>query len=195
MSTMIHASHASATHEQRLNLRSAWWIFLTFGLLSVVLGFLAISATVIATMASVFVFGLLLLVEGVMELFHAVMVRNWKGLSLHLLAAALYLMVGLFILEDKIRAAEVLTLLLAAAFFVGGVLRIVFSLVERFPGAPWVVVTGVVNLALALLIWNHWPNSSLQVIGLFVGIDLLFHGWSNVILALSLRTYSEPRLA
>jgi hypothetical protein len=32
-------------------------------------------------------------------------------------------------LEDPVRAAAVLTLLLAAAFFVGGLLRILFSLV------------------------------------------------------------------
>jgi hypothetical protein len=43
---------------------------------------------------------------------------------------------------------------------------------------------------------NHrWPGSSLWVIGLFVGIDLLFHGWSWVILALSVRTVSKAAIA
>jgi uncharacterized membrane protein HdeD (DUF308 family) len=40
------------------------------------------------------------------------------------------------------------------------------------------------------LIWNGWPGTSLWVIGLFVGIDLLFHGWSWVILALTVPTVS-----
>jgi uncharacterized membrane protein HdeD (DUF308 family) len=118
------------------------------------------------------------------------MVRNGRGFALHLLAAALYLLVGLFMLENPLWAAEVLTLLLAAAFFVGGLLRVVFSLALRFPAWPWVLLQGVVDLLLGILIINKWPESSLWVIGLFVGIDLLFHGWSWVILALTMRTYS-----
>jgi uncharacterized membrane protein HdeD (DUF308 family) len=132
----------------------------------------------------------LLLIAGVTEVVHAIMVRNLKGFALHLLAAALYLLVGFFLLEDPIRAAAVLTLLLAASFFVGGLLRIITSLATRFHGWPWVLLNGVVDLILAVLIWSGWPGTSLWVIGLFVGIDLLFHGWAWVILALTVRTYA-----
>jgi uncharacterized membrane protein HdeD (DUF308 family) len=98
-------------------------------------------------------------------------------------------------LEDPVRAATVITLLLAASFFVGGLLRIIFSLVVRFHAWPWVLLTGAVDLILGVLIFSGWPESSLWVIGLFVGIDLLFHGWSWMILALTVRTYSADRLA
>ena len=98
-------------------------------------------------------------------------------------------------LEDPVRAATVLTLLLAAAFLVGGALRIIFSLVSRFDAWPWVLLNGVVDLVLGFLILNGWPDSSLWVIGLFVGIDLFFHGWSWVILALTVRTASEAASA
>jgi uncharacterized membrane protein HdeD (DUF308 family) len=160
------------------------------GLVSVLVGFLAISSAFIATLASVVVFGTLLLIAGITEVIHAVMVRNWRGFALHLLAAGLYLIVGLFMIEDPIRAAAVLTLLLAASFLVGGLLRILFSLVVQFPAWPWVVLHGVVDLILGVAILSGWPESSLVVIGLLVGIDLLFHGWSWVILALTVRTYS-----
>jgi uncharacterized membrane protein HdeD (DUF308 family) len=123
------------------------------------------------------------------------MVRKLSGFALHLLAAALYLLVGLFMLEDPIRAAEVLTLLLAASFLVGGVLRIVFSLAVRFPAWPWVVFNGLVDLLLGVFILNRWPDSSLWVIGLFIGVDLIFHGWSWVVLALSVRTFGQSQLA
>jgi uncharacterized membrane protein HdeD (DUF308 family) len=176
-----------------VNLRRVWWLFFVLGLVSIVVGFLAISSTFVATLASVIVFGVLLLVAGVTEVIHAVMVRNWRGFALHLLTAALYLLVGLFMLEDPIRAATVLTLLLAAGFFVGGLLRIIYSLVERFPAWPWVVLHGVVDLILGGLIWSGWPESSLWVIGLFLGIDLVFHGWSWVILALTVRTYAAAQ--
>ena len=193
MSLPFTAAPAAPTSEELARLRHAWWLFLALGVVSVIVGLLAISSTFIATMASVLVFGWLLLIEGVSEVIHAVMVRNWRGFALHLLAAVLYLLVGLFMLEDPIRAAEVITLLFAAAFLVGGLLRVIFALVERFPGWPWVLLTGVVDLFLGVFIWNRWPDSSLWVIGLFVGIDLLVHGWSNVILALALRTSPAPR--
>jgi uncharacterized membrane protein HdeD (DUF308 family) len=162
---------------------------LILGLVSILVGLLAISHSFIATLASVTVLGVLLLVEGIMEVVHAVMVRNWRGFALHLLAAALYLLVGLFMLEDPVRAAAVLTLLLTASFFVGGLLRIIFSLMVRFPAWPWVLLTGVVDLILGVILWSNWPESSLWVIGLLIGIDLLFHGWSWVILALTVRTF------
>jgi uncharacterized membrane protein HdeD (DUF308 family) len=168
---------------------------LILGLISVFLGLVAIGSAFIATLASVLVFGVVLFIAGITEVIHAVMVRNLKGFALHLLAAALYLIAGLFMLEDPVRAAAVLTLLLAAAFLVGGVLRIIFSLVSRFHGWPWVLLNGVVDLVLGFLIWNGWPGTSLWVIGVFVGIDLIFHGWSWVILALTVRTVSKAALA
>jgi uncharacterized membrane protein HdeD (DUF308 family) len=115
------------------------------------------------------------------------MVRNGRGFALHLLSAALYLLVGLFMLEDPGRAAAVLTLLLAASFLVGGLLRILSSALVQVPGWPWILLNGLVDLILGILILSGWPESSFWVIGLFVGIDLLFHGWSWIILGLTVR--------
>jgi uncharacterized membrane protein HdeD (DUF308 family) len=168
---------------------------LVLGLVSVIVGLLAISFAFIATLAKVVVFGVLLLIAGFTEVIHAFMVRNLKGFALHLLAAALYLLVGLFMLEDPVRAAEVLTLLLGASFLVGGLLRIMFSIGVQFPAWPWVLLHGMVDLVLGFLILTGWPESSLWAIGLFVGIDLVFHGWSWVILALTVRTHNPAPLA
>jgi uncharacterized membrane protein HdeD (DUF308 family) len=188
MSLPLTTAPAALLQEERAKLRSGWWVFFVLGLVSVVVGLLAIGSAFIATLASVVVFGVLLMIAGAAEVIHSVMVRNLRGFAMHLLAAALYLIVGLFMLEDPVRAAEVLTLLLAASFIVGGVLRVIFSIVERFPAWQWVLLNGVIDLILGVLIWNRWPESGLWVIGLFVGIDLLIHGWSWVILALTVRT-------
>ena len=196
MSLSFPASPAGAPYDERASLRSVWWLFFALGLVSVIVGFLAISSRyiVITTWAAVVFLGALLLIAGITEVVHAVMVRNLRGFALHLLAAALYLIVGLFMLEDPVRAATVLTLLIAAGFFVAGLLRIVFSLAERFPAWGWVALNGVIDLILGGIILSGWPESSLWVIGLLLGIDLLFHGWSWVILALSVRSYN-PDLA
>jgi uncharacterized membrane protein HdeD (DUF308 family) len=193
MSLPFSVSPVGASYDERASLRPVWWLFLALGLISILVGLLAISSVYVATMASVLVFGWLLLIAGVSEVIHSVMVRNWRGFALHLVAAVLYLIAGLFMLEDPIRAAAVLTLLFAAAFLAGGLLRILVSLVHKFPSWPWVLLNGVVDLILGVLIWREWPESSLWVIGLFVGIDLLFHGWSCVILALTVRSYTTTQ--
>jgi uncharacterized membrane protein HdeD (DUF308 family) len=174
-----------------------WWVFLLFGLTSILVGVAALSAAFIATMASVVFFGVLLVIAGVGDVVHAVvrMVRR-EGGAVQLLTGGLYLLAGVFMLEDPVRAATVLTLLIAAAFLIGGLLRIVVAAVERFPSWPWVLLTGVIDLVLGSLIAADWPESGLWVIGLFLGIDLVFHGLSWVILALSVRTLTtRPAVA
>jgi uncharacterized membrane protein HdeD (DUF308 family) len=174
--------------EERANWGRLSWLFLILGLVSIFIGMLAIGAPYVATDKTMIVLGALLLIAGVSEAIHAVMVRNLKGFAIHLLAAALYLLVGLFVLEDPEKTATVLTLLLAASFFVGGLLRILFALLQQFPSWPWVLLNGIVSLFLGVLIWRGWPASSDWVIGLFIGIELVFHGWSWVILALTVRS-------
>jgi uncharacterized membrane protein HdeD (DUF308 family) len=114
LSQTVSPLATGAPYDEYARLRRQWWLFFALGLASVIVGLLAISFAFIATMVKVVVFGVLLLIAGIVEAVHAIMVRNLKGFALHLLAAALYLIVGLFMLEDPVQAAVVLTLLLAA---------------------------------------------------------------------------------
>ncbi len=47
---------------------------------------------------------------------------------------------------------------------------------------------GIITFVLGLLVLAQWPASGLWVIGLFVGIDLIFYGCAWIALALELRT-------
>jgi uncharacterized membrane protein HdeD (DUF308 family) len=183
-SASIPAPGATPDHE---HLQRVWLQLIVLGAISVVVGLIALSCTFVATMASMMVIGILLVVAGITEVLHAILVRNWRGFALHLLAAGMYLFVGVFMLEDPIRAAAVITLVIAASFLVGGILRVVFAVVERFPSWGWVLLSGLVDLLLFSMIFNNWPESSLWVVGLFIGIDLLFHGWSSIVLGLAVR--------
>jgi uncharacterized membrane protein HdeD (DUF308 family) len=66
-------------------------------------------------------------------------------------------------------------------------LRIVFAVSERFVGWSWVLLNGGVSFMLGVMIYKRWPASSLWVIGLFVGIELIFNGWAWIALWLGLR--------
>jgi uncharacterized membrane protein HdeD (DUF308 family) len=103
----------------------------------------------------------------------------------------MYLILGLLMVQDPLQAAAALTLMLAAIFFVEGFIRIVYSLTQRFPGWGWVCFNGVITLCLGIFIWRRWPEASFWVIGLFVGIELIFAGWASVILAMAIRGLSR----
>ena len=56
------------------------------------------------------------------------------------------------------------------------------------PGWGWQALDGIIAFVLGLLVWTQWPASGLWVIGLFIGIDLIFYGAAWIAFALSLRT-------
>ena len=60
--------------------------------------------------------------------------------------------------------------------FAVGIVRIASAMVNRFSGWGWTVISGIMSVLLAVLIWQDFPENALWVIGLFVGIDLIFAG-------------------
>ena len=163
----------------------AW--FGALGVVLVVLGVIALGAVAMATVASVLLFGWLLVTAGIMQMLHAFRVRRWSGFARHAVSGILSLVVGLLMVANPAVGALFLTLVVAAFFIVGGIVRIVAALSFRIPGRGWVVVGGIVALVLGIVIWSEWPVSGVWVIGTFVGIDLIFDGCSLVRTAMAAR--------
>src|SRR5207253_4921622 len=122
------------------------------------------------------------------EVASAFWARRWGGFFLHVLVGLLYFFVGLLLLDRPGLGATGYTLMLAVFFVFGGVSRIIFALGHRFSGWGWVLLNGVITLFLGILIWRELPEAALWVIGTFVGIELLFNGWSWVMLGLAARS-------
>jgi uncharacterized membrane protein HdeD (DUF308 family) len=104
------------------------------------------------------------------------------------LLGVLYIVAGFVTFENPLLAAALLTLMLACTLIVSGIMRIIlgFSMKRGMPWI-WVVLSGGVTLLLGLVILNHWPVSSLYILGLLLGIDLVFAGASWIGMGLSLR--------
>ena len=173
-------------------LRRNWGWFVARGIVQIVLGLIALGASVIVTLASVVLFGWLLMIGGILSVVHAFWERQWSGFFLDLAMGILNAVVGFMVIGNPVATAEALTLLIAVFLFMGGIFRIVAALSGRFQHSFWVLVNGIVTLALGIMIWRQWPLSGLWVIGLFIGIDLIFYGWSLLILGLTARKLS-PR--
>jgi len=165
--------------------------FAVLGGLLLLLGIVAIAAAFAATLATVLLFGILLLIGGAAQLVHAFSFRRWKGVFLHALGGLLYAAVGILILVDPVSGAIGLTFLLAIFFLAAGFLKVFLALQAQ---SGWFGLSGGLDLLLGLLVLLGWPQTGGWVIGLFVGIELMFAGLSLLLLALASRQRSEPGL-
>ena len=161
--------------------------FLALGILLISVGTLAIIYDFMATLISVFFFGWILIFMGAYEAVQAFWQTKWGGLFLNLAMGILAVVVGFHLVTSPVGSALVLTLLLAVYFMVIGIFRIVASLTMRFPNWGWVLFSGIVSFILGVLTKQQWPLSGLWIIGLFIGIDMIFSGWSYIMLALAAR--------
>ena len=168
-------------------IKGNWGWILGLGIVLIVVGTLAVLMPLAATQATAIVLGSLLLLAGVAQLVGAFWTRDWSGFFLTLLIGLMYTVLGLMFLRAPVQAELAMTLLLACVLMVGGLFRIIGSLVFRFPHWGWTLVGGAINLLLGVLIWQQWPAAALWVIGLFVGIDMVFTGWTWVMLSLAVR--------
>lgn len=178
--------------EQAAKLRGNWGWLLALGVLLVILGVVALVDATRFTVVSMLFFGWVLVAAGIVEAIQAFRHRDSWYLLVHALNAALAIVVGLILLRNPSVAAVVVTLLLAIYFTAAGVFRIVAALKDRTPGWHWGLISGIAALVLGILVWMQWPEASYWVIGLFIGIELIILGATQIMTALAARKLPAP---
>jgi uncharacterized membrane protein HdeD (DUF308 family) len=173
-------------HELQ-GLHKQWWCFLLLGVSLIVIGSICIADPLIGSIASVLFLGFLLLAGGITQVVSAFWAGRWSGMLFHVLIGVLYGVVGYMIIDAPGISLAVLTKFIAIFLIIGGVFRIVGALVTRFHDWGWVLLNGAITLFLGLIINRQLPEASLWVIGLFIGIEMIFNGWAWVMLSLGLR--------
>ena len=163
-----------------------WGWFLAFGIVLLVLGIAAVIRAFAATVASMVFFGWLLLFSGIIEFVHAFMVGKWAGFFLHLLVALLFGITGALMVFRPVISAEAVTFVMSVFFLVAGLYQLFASMWTHLPGWGWQAANGVISTILGVLLLTQWPVSGLWVVGLFIGIDLIFYGSAWIALALNL---------
>src|SRR6266478_8147520 len=157
--------------------KSGWIVAL--GVVYLIAGFVALGSVVMATVASVLIVGVMMIIAGVAEVFSAFQIRGWGKFLLWVLLGVLYIIAGFVTFENPLLAAAVLTLILGASLLASSIMR-------ETPWV-WVLLSGVITLLLGLLILAHWPVSSLYILGVFLGIDLIMAGAAWIGLGFGLR--------
>jgi uncharacterized membrane protein HdeD (DUF308 family) len=165
-----------------------WVIFA--GIAMLVTGAAALIYDVSATTISVIAFGWLLMLAGITQIVHAFQVRSWSGFFLYLLDGIIRTAVGMMMVIYPGAGSEALTLLLSLYFIVGGLFKTFGSIVLMFPSWGWSVASGLVSVALGVILAVQWPSSSMWFIGFAVGVDLILYGWALLMFAAAVQKLS-----
>jgi uncharacterized membrane protein HdeD (DUF308 family) len=179
----MQRAFASAIHEH-------WGLFLAEGIILVLLGVIAIVVPPIATIAFTLIVGWVFLFSGAAGLFTTFYIGRSPGFWWSLISALIGIAAGLILVARPITGSLSLTLVLIAFFVVEGIVSIMYAIEHRSQLTGrwgWMLVSGIVDLILAVIIFAGLPESATWAIGLLVGINMLFGGSALIAIALAAR--------
>jgi uncharacterized membrane protein HdeD (DUF308 family) len=164
-----------------------WGGPLILGFLIALLGIFALVSTGASGLASVLLFGTLLVIGGALQIWHALRDRASPHWLLHLLGGLFSIVVGFVYWSRPLAGLAALTLLFGTYLVCLGLMRVVTTVLDRYPGWGWDTFYGLVALVLGAVVLSTWPTSSLWVIGALVGVELVSRGVAIMALAMTVR--------
>jgi uncharacterized membrane protein HdeD (DUF308 family) len=177
------------------SLREHWVVFLIEGIILVILGAAAIIIPPLATLSVTIFLGWLFLISGIVGLVTTFRARQLPGFWWSLLSAVVAILAGIALIGWPVSGAVSLTLVAIVFFAVEGFATIMYALEHKRELSGrwgWMLVSGIIDLFLAAIIFVGLPGTAAWAIGLLVGINMMFGGIALIMMALHART-SEPR--
>lgn len=160
--------------------------FIWEGIALILLGIFAVALPVLFSIGIELVIGWLFLIGGVAQAVRTFKAQHAPGFWWALASAVLYIIIGILLIAKPLAGVLSLAFLLSIFFFLEGIAQIIWSLKLRpFRAWGWLLFSGLISLAMAFIIWSGWPATGLWVIGLLVGINLIFFGFTQLFIGLN----------
>lgn len=171
----------------QLNLSPPSGWFKIFGTVFIIGGLAALFAPVVAGIAIELLLGWLFFISGCIQAGSALTTRKHESFWFRLLWAVLFLVVGSWLLIRPAEGIQALAFVVGTLFVVEGVMKLIYSWRWRSqPKIGWLVASGILSIAVAMILLGGWPQQSAVLLGMLVGINLLASG--TVALLLGFRT-------
>jgi uncharacterized membrane protein HdeD (DUF308 family) len=170
----------------RKPLHEHWRLFMAEGVFLSILGLAAMLLPFLAGIATTIFLGWLFVMAGVVGLLFTVRAKGMPGFAWSLLSAIAALVAGGLLVWNPLRGLMTLTYVLVAFFIIDGVAIILLALEHRRELSrrwEWMLLNGIIDLLLAAIVISGMPGSFVWALGLLVGIDMLFGGFSLVAMA------------
>ena len=180
------ARHAADSPSNPAIFRDRWLWFVLLGSLLIVAGIAAILLPALSELAAGTVLGSVLVVSGIVQVVQASRMAQWRGFIWHALLGVLAAVGGVLIYLNPFAGVVTLTLLIAIIFAVHGATQLTFALkVRGQPGWRWFLISGLIALAVCVLLFLKLPYSRSFTPATMAGVSLLFAGWAYVAMALA----------
>ncbi len=171
--------------EVRAGLERSWKTLMFVGVAAIVIGCVAILVPAVASVGTAIFIGWILLILGAFLVAAAFSAHSVGTLIVRLIWAALTVVVGVWLIVEPHNGTLTLTFVLGIYFLFMGLTRIAVAFMGRGQqGAGLVGLSGVAGLLIGILVLIEFPDSADWAIGLLVGIDLIFAGWTLASIAL-----------
>ena len=168
--------------------RQASTVSILWGILLIIFGAVAIAMPLLAAIALTGLIAWLIVLAGVVHLILGFRAHGTGNMIWKVLVGIAYMIFGVYLITHPVLGVASLTLLLASLFLVEGVLDIIlFFSMRALRGSSYVLLDGIVTLILGLLIYAHWPSSTVWAIGTLVGVSMIISGLTRVMLSLAVR--------
>lgn len=169
-------------------LRAKWGRFVAAGALMVLFGVVALGNLLAATVAVVFMTGIMLLIGGAVQIAQSFGARGWGKVLYWFASGLIYAIAGVIALARPMVAADVFTLMFGITVIIVGGFRIIAALdAKGAAGWLWVLAGGIVTTLFGLLITAQWPQNTDWLIGLVLAVDLLSQGFTWIFFGLAIR--------
>ncbi len=161
-------------------------MFMFEAIIFILLGIFALASPVAFSLGLELLLGWVFIVAGIVQGIRSFQTYKSPNVFLSILGAILYLGVGVIMVKYPISGLLTLGLLVAILFFLDGAFKISFSLQLR-PAARWgwIFFSGILSLILAVLILCSFPTSATWILGILVGVNLLFTGISQLFITMA----------
>lgn len=151
----------------------------------VIAGLLAISLPLATTTALSVLLAWLLIAAGIGHLIAAFRYKNFASFVWELIVATAAIFAGAFMRTHPAMGPVTFTFVLAVLFLASGISE--FALFFRIRSAPhsvWILMNAALDIIIGLIVLRNWPANSLWLLGVLVGISLLFAGFSRIVFSM-----------
>jgi len=170
-------------------LQKSWGWFLAVGILMIVGGACAFFAPFMVSLAIEVIVGAFFAVGGIVMLVQVFTTKDgWDARMTYLILGLFNTLAGLMLLFRPLEGLMALTLVMIVAVFVNGLIRLAVGVMARpEAGSGWVIFGGAISVLVSLYLMTVYPEVSVVLVGVMVGVSLIGEGAGYIRFAYGLK--------
>lgn len=156
-------------------------LWLVVGIISILGGIFALFNPLSASLAAEQLAGFVFLFVGVLQFIALFRAPSTGGKVLAAIGGVLGILIGFELLQNPLQGILTLTMVIAILFMATGIVRVIVAFGLRGTAAflP-VLISGLISVALAIMIFSGYPQSATLILGILLAVELISNGISLI---------------